>query len=147
MRQHARQKVCCFTKCTPHHAVRDRRGHQTVTLGSVSVGSLGPQWTCLFSRQHCASHAHTLRGNGHPHLWNATQKLIFECPHFFAEPCIASPFFFSFFLFFIFPFFHCFILSIFFHAFHVFLCFSFFVFFFFNFFSFFHFFIFSFFHF
>ena len=32
-----------FQKCTPHNAVIDRRGHQAVTHGSVSVESLGTQ--------------------------------------------------------------------------------------------------------
>ena len=37
-----------------HNAVIDKKSHQVLTFGSVSVGLLGPQWTCLFSRQHCA---------------------------------------------------------------------------------------------
>ena len=33
-------------------------------VGSVSVGSLDPQWTCLFSRRLCASHAHIFEESG-----------------------------------------------------------------------------------
>ena len=53
-------------KSAPRNAVIDRKKHQAAMRGSKTVGILGPQRTCFFSRQHCASHAHTLPDNSSP---------------------------------------------------------------------------------
>ena len=43
-----------FQTSTPHNQVVDRRRHQAATLGSESVGSLGPLWTCCnFQHGYC----------------------------------------------------------------------------------------------
>ena len=91
MRRHARARTKLSHKCTPHNAVIDRKSHQAVTLVSVSDGFLGPQWTYLFSRQHCASHAHALQNNNYrnpPATADRSQVPFRFFPHFFIFPIL-----------------------------------------------------------